>query len=80
MPLVTTPVPIDEPLSRNVTVPPDGVPVNCGATVAVNVTLWPNTGDEDDEPVTVVVVPARLTVWLKATEVLAVKLASLTAS
>jgi hypothetical protein len=48
------------PPSRKVTVPV-AVPENCGATVAVNVTVWPNT-DGFVELVTVVMVDALFTV------------------
>jgi hypothetical protein len=57
-----------------VTVPvavPD--PGELAATVAVKVTLWPKTEGRDDD-VTFVVVPAWLTVWLRAGETLPVKL------
>ena len=44
-------------------------------TVAVKVTDWPNTAEVAEEP-TVVVVEARLTVSVKAAEVLVLKLVS----
>jgi hypothetical protein len=60
--------------SRNVTVPV-GVPVNCGLTVAVKVTVWPNT-DGLVELVTVVALVALFTVCVMATDVLLLKLLS----
>jgi hypothetical protein len=60
----------------NVTVPVRvPAPGATGLTVAVNVTDWPNTELVADA-LTVVVVPAWLTVWPKPGEVLALKLES----
>src|SRR5215831_9786716 len=68
--------PIEEPPSLNVTVPV-GVPAPgaTALTVAVNVTVWPNTDGLADE-VTVVVEPSWLTVCSRLAEVEAVKLVS----
>ena len=62
--------------SKKVTVPP-GVPAPGAAaeTVAVNVTAWPEA-DGFTELVTVAVLESRLTVWVIAAEVLAVKFVS----
>ena len=62
--------------SRNVTVPP-GVPAPgaLAETVAVKVTDWPNT-DGLALLATVAVLASRLTVWVIAAEVLAVKFVS----
>ena len=58
------PVSVGPPLMTKVTVPV-GVPAPgaTGATVAVNVTGWPNADGSGDE-VTVVVVEALLTSWV----------------
>ncbi len=66
-------VPSDVLPSLNVTVPPLSNVTEPAVTVAVNVTLWPNTDGLDAE-VTVVVVAAWLTVWKKFADVLAAKL------
>jgi hypothetical protein len=58
----------------NVTVPL-GVPLYCGATVAMKVTDSPAVGVFTDET-SVVVVLARFTTWFSAGEVLAAKFAS----
>ena len=62
--------------SRNVTVPP-GVPAPgaLAETVAVNVTVWPNT-EGLAELATVVVEPSLFTVCNRLPDVLALKLAS----
>jgi hypothetical protein len=62
-------VPIDVPLSRNVT-EPAGVPVNEVVTVAVNVTDWSPIEGFNDEA-SDVVVGARLTTWVSTLDVLA---------
>jgi hypothetical protein len=62
------------PPSRNVTIP-EGVPPNCGLTVAVNVTVCPK-GDELSELDIVVELLPLLTVCVIATEVLELKLVS----
>ncbi len=56
---------------------PVGVPLPgaVAATVAVKVTAWPNTEGSVAET-SEVVVPAWLTTWLKAVEVLVAKVAS----
>ena len=56
---------------------PVGVPASgaTALTVAVNVTVWPNT-DGFAEEANVVVVSAAVTVWVKLVEVLPVKVAS----
>ena len=69
-----TPLPIDTPPSSNVTVPV-GVPLNCGLTVVVNVTDWPNV-DGFWELDTLVELVAWLTVWVSAAEVLESKFES----
>ena len=74
MPPDSVPLPIETPLSRKVTVPV-GVPEPGPVTVAVNVTLWPNTDGLSDEASVVVDAPA-LMVWVKTAEVLPVKLLS----
>jgi hypothetical protein len=64
------------PASRKLIVPV-GVP-DAGAvtvTVAVYVTLWPETEGLTDEVTTVVVLPL-FTVWVRFAEVLVLKLAS----
>jgi hypothetical protein len=72
MPLESVPLPIETPPSRKVTVPV-GVPVPgaIALTVAVNVTVWPNTDGFADE-VTVVELESWLTVWVIAADVLPV--------
>ena len=64
--------------SRNVTVPV-GVPL-VAVTVAVNVTLWPNTAGLAEETSAVAVAPGwlltGLTVCVSAAEVLVLKMAS----
>ena len=70
---VSTPVPIDVLPSLNVTVPVGKpAPGLTALTVAVKVTVWPNTEALDDE-VTVVVVHAVVTVCWKVSEVLVLK-------
>jgi hypothetical protein len=59
--------------SRKVT-DPVGVPLNCGKTVAVNVTVCPNI-DGFREDVNVTVVVALFTVWISALEVLVANVA-----
>jgi hypothetical protein len=62
--------------SRKVTVPvgvPD--PGATALTVAVNVTAWPNT-DGSAEEISLVVLVALLTVWVRPAEVLLLKLLS----
>ena len=75
-PELSVPVPKVAAPSLNVTVPP-GIPLPgaTGLTVAVNVTGWPDTDGVTEEP-TATVVPAALTVWLSAEEVLELKLVS----
>src|SRR5260370_1296918 len=71
MPLLSVPVPIGLPPSRNVTVPvavPD--PGATGDTVAVNVTDWPKTEGFAEEATAVV--ESDLTTVTEATEVLPV--------
>src|SRR5205807_1660940 len=61
---LSVPVPIEAPLSWNVTVPvgvPD--PGTAALTVAVNVTDWPNTDGLVDDA-TAVLVLSLLTTWL----------------
>jgi hypothetical protein len=72
----SVPVPRVVVPSRNVTVPV-GVPApgETAATVAVNVTLWPNT-DGFREDARLVVVFALLTVWVRTELVLVLKLPS----
>jgi hypothetical protein len=60
--------------SRKVTVPV-GVPVNCGVTVAVKVTVWPKI-DGFNELVTALELVALFTVCVIAAEVLLLKLLS----
>jgi hypothetical protein len=60
--------------SRNVTVPV-AVPVNCGVTVAVKVTVWPNV-EGLSELVTLLALVALFTVCVIAADVLPVKLLS----
>ena len=76
VPRESVPVPSDVAPLKNWTVPV-GVPVPglTGATVAVNVTSWPKTG-ELGVNVTVVVVDASATGTVTAGEVLAPKLVS----
>ena len=81
VPLLKGAVPMDTPLSSNVT-GPVGVPLNCGVTVAINVTLCPNSaGEPAGAPagvaVTVVVVLAWFTVWRQLPDVLVLKFTSL---
>src|ERR1700693_5576586 len=76
----SAPVAIDTPPSKNVTVPVGLaaalLPELLTVTVAVNVTLWPETAGFVPE-VTFVVVLALLTVWVMAADVgLALKLPS----
>jgi hypothetical protein len=75
-PPLNVPVPIVAAPSLNVTVPP-GVPAPgaLALTVAVNVTLWPNTVGLS-EVVTPVLVSALFTVCVSVGEVLVLKLAS----
>jgi hypothetical protein len=69
-PLASVPVPKTTAPSFKVTVPV-GVPLPGAttATVAVNVTVWPKC-DGFGEEVSVVVVAALLTVWVRAGETL----------
>ena len=62
---LSIPVPIGDPLLKNVTVPV-GIPVNAGVTVAVNVTSCMKV-DGFTEEITVVVVVAWLTVTIPFT-------------
>ena len=48
---------------------PVGVPLNCGSTVAVNVTDCPNLDGFSDDPTVIVVVAGKMT-WLTAVDVL----------
>ena len=68
-PLLTATVASVVAPSLNVTVPV-GVPVNWGATLAVNVTFVPSAAGLSEE-VSVVVLDALLTFWESAAEVLA---------
>ena len=73
LPLDRLAVPSVTDPSRNVTVPV-AVPLNCGVTVAVNVTAWPKRDGFTDD-VTVVELEAFLTVCVIAADVLLAKLA-----
>jgi hypothetical protein len=75
VPPASVALPMETPPSLNVTVPVGVLELTVGVTVAVKVTAWPNT-DGFTELVTVVVVASRLTVWVIAAEVLALKLPS----
>ena len=62
-PPLTVPVPIVVAPSRKVTVPPgEPAPGLTGVTVAVSVTLWPNTDEVAGDVLEAVVVLALLTV------------------
>jgi hypothetical protein len=67
-------IPKVEVPSRNVTVPV-GVPVNCGVTVAENVTVCPNT-DEFNALDSMIELVALVTVWVSGVAVLELKLVS----
>src|SRR5881628_35048 len=73
-PVVSVPVPSVVAPSLNVTVPV-GVPAPgaAAATVAVNVTAWPNT-DGLGAAAMSVALPALFTVWVKLGDVLVLKL------